>query len=243
MKYIYDGTFDGLMTVIFDAYKIIEKINIEVESNQIEIFDSIHVKTDLDKATRVKRAIINKFSKMFLTEIIEVYNSNNVNKSDVIARCVKGIFVHGVDFIKSASKSAVLFQEILKTFRKEIHTYKGLIRFKEIQDGFLLATFYPQNDILIFLTPHFLNRMPNEKFIIYDERRKKAAFCINGDCKIMFVENLTPKDSQEEKFFSSAWVKFYDAVGISERKNSKLMVSNMPKKYWKYLPEKQIRKE
>lgn len=38
--------------------------------------------------------------------------------------------------------------------------------------------------------------------------------------------------------FKDAWRGFYDAIGIDERKNKKLMQANMPKKYWKYLPEK-----
>lgn len=45
-------------------------------------------------------------------------------------------------------------------------------------------------------------------------------------------------ETDEEKIFKEAWIGFYNAIGIDERKNYKLMVSNMPKKYWKYLPEK-----
>lgn len=243
MKYIYDGTFDGLMTVVFDAYKIIEKINIKEDADQIEMFENIFVKTDIEKASRVKKGIASKFSKGLITEFLEIHSSDNPNKADTIARCIKGIYNYGINFLTSADEWAVNFVGILKNFRNEVHDYKGLLRFREIQEDFLLAEITPHNDILMFLTPHFLSRMPNEKFIIYDVNRKKAAFCICGKCELMIVESLTAKNSDREEFFKAAWMKFYETVGIDERRNKKLMISNMPKKYWKYLPEKQNRKE
>ena len=33
------------------------------------------------------------------------------------------------------------------------------------------------------------------------------------------------------------WLRFYDSIAIDERKNEKLRIQNMPKKYWKNLPE------
>lgn len=80
--------------------------------------------------------------------------------------------------------------------------------------------------------------MPGEKFVIFDKNRNKAALSIEGDVKEVDVIDLNIEESDEEVFFRKLWVKFYDTIAIKERENKKLMVSNMPKKYWKYLPEK-----
>lgn len=243
MKYIYDGSFEGLFTAIFEAYSVIENVNFSTESEQVNFFEDIHTRTDLEKYERVKKSIIEKFSKRFFNELVIIYHSDNLKKADVIAKCVKGVYVHGIKYLNSVNEEAVLYRKILKNFGSENHDYKGLLRFREIQDGFLFAEFTPHNDILKFITPHFLRRMPNEKFVIYDVRRNTAAFCVEGKCEFMEVEQIAAEDSEREKFFKSAWQKFYSTVGIDERKNTKLMVLNMPKKYWKYLPEKGIRKE
>ena len=56
------------------------------------------------------------------------------------------------------------------------------------------------------------------------------------------ILNLDIKESKKEEFFQNLWIGFYDAIAIKERKNKKIMIENMPKKYWKYLPEKNRKK-
>ena len=116
------------------------------------------------------------------------------------------------------------------------------MRFKEIKDGFLFAQYESHNYILEDLSRHFLERMPKEKFIIYDKNRKKAFISIFGNVEVVEVLNINIEESDKEKFFQNLWLGFYDAIAIKERKNKKLMIGNMPKKYWKYLPEKNRKK-
>lgn len=53
MKYLYDGTYEGFLSTVFDAYKVIEDIEIKKKTDQINFFeDCIFTKTDLDKAKR-----------------------------------------------------------------------------------------------------------------------------------------------------------------------------------------------
>lgn len=81
--------------------------------------------------------------------------------------------------------------------------------------------------------------MPAERFAICDFKRKKCLIYENGLTEIVGVDKLELLESQEEEFIKAAWVKFYQAVAIEERKNESLMVNNMPKKYWKFLPERE----
>lgn len=235
---IYDGTFLGLLTVIYDYYKDLKNIEISADSNQISMFKKVYVDTNFVKAKRVEEVICEKFSQKTFKDLFKVYKSNHDKKEETVANIIKGLFKYGEDYVNSTEEYSILFREILKNFSSENHTYKGILRFREIQDDFLFAQMEPNNDILEYLTVHFIKRMPNEKFIIYDKNREKASINIYGETEIVKVVEMNPEDTDEEKIFKSAWRMFYDSIGIDERKNTKLMISNMPKKYWKYLPEK-----
>lgn len=239
MKYlIYDGTLEGLFTVVFDYYGDIFNTTIEKESDQLDFFEKEFINTDLKKAQRVKKALEDKISPGFLKEIQRNFRSKDLNKENLIARMIRLSFHYGRNFCGSENKYAIKFRENLKNYGSELHTYKGLVRFSKIQEDFLCSEIAPENDLIIELALHFLKRMPKEKFIIYDKNRNKAFFSIEGKFELVEIINLKIEESDEEEFYKSLWISFYDAISIKERKNSKLMISNMPKKYWKYLPEK-----
>ena len=49
-------------------------------------------------------------------------------------------------------------------------------------------------------------------------------------------ENIKADD---EELYRSLWKAYYKAINIPERKNTRLMLRLLPRRYWKYLPEKQ----
>ncbi len=239
MIYNYDGTFDGLMTVIFEKYQEIGKCEISKESEQVNFLQSELVETNLPEAQRVLMFIKDNIGDEFLSNVYKVFKSKDDTKEETIAITIKSCLVYGRIYLGSSKKAAVKFRQILRNFNHEVHTYKGLARFREIQENYLLAEIEPENDIIEHLTPHFLSRMPNEKFIIYDKNRNIASLCEKGSWEIVEILEMNGVDSKEEEIFKDAWQGFYKAIGIEERKNHKLMASNMQKKYWKYLAEKQ----
>lgn len=235
---VYDGTFEGFLTVIFTQYKEIFKIKIESEKDQISFLDQKYIKTNFEKAKRVEDSIKKNISKEFYYDIKIAFKSDYKNKDTIIARLIKLSFLKGEKIIKSTNKYAVTFNKMVKNYSREAHAFMGLLRFKEIQEGFLFAQYESHNNILEDLSRHFLQRMPKEKFVIYDKNRNKAFVSIYGNFEVVEILNLDIKESKKEEFFQNLWIGFYDAIAIKERKNKKLMIENMPKKYWKYLPEK-----
>ena len=238
MIYNYDGSLDGFFTVIFEKYKEIGKCEISQKVCQQNFLASEFVESDPIKAQRVINTIKENMGYDFFSDLIKVFKSNNENKEEIIAITIKSTLLFGNVYLVSAKKSAVAFSKIVKNFNHEVHAYKGLLRFREIQDGFLLGEIEAANDIIWHLAYHFVKRMPNEKFIIYDKNRKKAIISEKASCEEVEILDLDPEETRSEKIFKEAWLGFYKAIGIEERKNYKLMVNNMPKKYWKYLPEK-----
>lgn len=239
---VYDGTFEGFLTVIFTSYKENFKVKIESEKDQISFLDQKYIKTNFEKAKRVEDSIKKNISKEFYYDMKIAFKSDYKNKDTIIARLIKLSFLKGEKIIKSTNKYAIAFNKMVKNYSREAHAFKGLLRFKEIQEGFLFAKYESHNDILEDLSRHFLQRMPKEKFVIYDKNRNKAFVSIYGNFEVVEILNLDIKESKKEEFFQNLWIGFYDAIAIKERKNKKLMIENMPKKYWKYLPEKNRKK-
>lgn len=236
MIYVYDGSFEGLLTVIFDSYKVLEDLDdIVKKDEQINFFkDRINCLTDIEKAERVKKSVIKNFSYSFYNNILMVFSSCHEKKELAIARTLKKLYVKGSYYLESADDDVILFRNILKRVSGEIHSYKGLLRFDEM-DGFLFAKFKPENDILYYIFKHFKRRLVKEKFIIADTRRNRAVI-YDGEKAEFFDYKMTDNFKIEDNYVE-LWRVFYDAIGIKERKNQKLRTKNMPKKYWNNLPE------
>ncbi len=111
----------------------------------------------------------------------------------------------------------------------------------------------PDHDIVQLLASHFKSRFADQEWVIYDVRRKygiwydrikvqkvvfdKPAFDLTA-CYIR--EQIRDHD---EDYYRTLWQHYYNAINIIERQNHKQMKAFMPKRYWKYLPEKQVRKK
>ena len=48
-------------------------------------------------------------------------------------------------------------------------------------------------------------------------------------------------DDDEELFQQELWKSFFKTIGINERKNKKVQINFMPKKYWEYIIEMEAR--
>ena len=130
MRYSYDNSLDGLFTVIFEQYRHIENSIIVVKSDQLDFLnDNIYVETNTDKSSRVKKSIIDKFGFNFYRSINYAFVSENPDKSTIIAKTIKNMYTYGYNFINSSDKIAVQFNSLCKYSTRELHAYKGLLRF------------------------------------------------------------------------------------------------------------------
>lgn len=186
------------------------------------------------KGRASKKVCYKKFFLFLLQQYLNGFSSCHEKKELAIAKTLKKLYVKGFYYLESADEDVILFRNILKRVSGEIHSYKGLLRFDEM-DGFLFAKFKPENDILFYVFKHFKKRLVKEKFIIADTRRNIAVI-YNGEKAEFFDYKMTDNFKIEDNYVE-LWRVFYDAIAIKERKNGKLRTKNMPKKYWNNLPE------
>lgn len=239
-NYYYDGSFDGLLTVIFIAYKDRKnnELRIIVKTGQLLLgLDDINVITNFSKARRVEKAICDKLSQNFLNNIQTCFLSCDKNKDIVIVHTVYKALKQGKEILNSLDEHAFYVNKLVKQVLNERHRYLGVLRFKEVKDGTMFSTIEPKNNVLPILLSHFINRMKREKFAIYDKKRKIIAYYDTKKVEIFFVKSLEIEWSDEEIEYSELWKTFHKSISIKERENKKLQQTNLPKYYWKYLIE------
>lgn len=239
--YIYDGSFDGLLTIVFDSYvsKTIPK-RIVTSEFEIDLFcNYILSKTDEEKANRIYNGIIKSISFHALSSAYNVFLSNISNKEITIVKYLLLGFEIGNKIDHLLTNEIVLTME--KTKKRvfgEYHRLCGLVRFMKLQNGMLYAKIHPDNNVLELLGHHFIARLPNENFIIHDKKRNLVLLYNTKEYLIVGATNINIDSlSEEELYYQNLWNCFYHTIGIKERKNSKLRMQFMPKKYWQDLIE------
>lgn len=102
--------------------------------------------------------------------------------------------------------------------------------------------------MLPLLPNFFKNRYRDQSCLFYDIKRdygllynlhtvqevkldKEESTSLSLDKSIEFSIN--------EEFFQELWKQYFKSTNIVERKNLKLHLRHVPKRYWKYLTEKQ----
>ncbi len=241
--YIYDGSFPGVLTAVYEAFYTKEKPDkiITNENYQYGLFDNkIKIETDLDKSDRVYQAIKEKISLNSLRKIYNSYLSEEKNIAYLLYKYLKLGFKIGKridgylnnDIVDQVSK-------ISSRVSKEKHLILGLLRFKKVQGGVFYAPFEPDYNIISLIAPHFSQRLSDQNWVIHDRKRKIAAI-YNKDEWLITEMDLPDKIfyTEEESFYQELWQGFYNSIAIKDRKNSRLQRQYMPKRYWKYLVEK-----
>lgn len=239
-NYYYDGSFDGLLTVIYIAYKDRKNnmLKVAVETEQLAlVLDDIHIVTDFSKARRVEKSICDKLSQNFLNQIRTCFLFCDKNKDNTIVHIVYKALKQGEEILNSLDEDAFHMNKLVKQVLNERHKYLGVLRFKEMKDGTMFSTIEPKNNVLPILISHFKNRMKREKFAIFDKEREMIFYYDTKKVEIFFVKTLEIEWSDEEIEYSELWKTFHKSISIKERENKKLQQSNLPKYYWKHLIE------
>lgn len=242
-SYIYDNTFEGLLTAIYDVfYSKIPPASIYSEKESsipLLLGENIKVVTEKDKFQKVKNAVIAKIDFLALKKIYIVYLSNYKEKAMIIYKYLKAAFKLGHDTHSFLNIDIIrLVDNINKQVTMECHRFEGFIRFNYLDEKFLYSSIEPDNDILELLGEHFKQRFPREYFIIHDISRDKALIYNGISYEIISMDKETyEKLRHHDDEYAALWKAYFKSTTIEERKNLKLQCRMMPKRYWKHILE------
>ena len=165
---------------------------------------------------------------------------------------------------RNASDEDVL--AVRNTCRRVLHEQlrmKQFIRFQKAKDGTYLAVVSPDHNVLPLITDHFSDRFNDQPWLIYDAKRHYGYYYSltpnpspkgeGSNYKVIRVtfedEASVPFDlsngkmdadilSENDQLFQDLWRTYFKAICIKERMNPKKQLSDMPRRYWKYMTEK-----
>lgn len=241
--FLYDNTFEGLLTAIYDGFYSKEPpsyiYGINDSSAPLMLGDIFEIITENEKFSKVKDAIIHKINLLALKKIYTTFLSNEKNKEMIIFKYLKIAFTIGPRVHNFLNIHEVrLIDDINKKVTHEAHRFTGFIRFNYIDEKFLYSSIEPDNDILELLGDHFKNRFSREYFIIHDISREKALIYNKISYEIIYMDKETYEQlKSHEDEYSSLWKTYFKSTTIEERINPKLQSRLMPKRYWKHILE------
>ncbi|QUH18566.1 TIGR03915 family putative DNA repair protein [Alkaliphilus sp. B6464] len=241
--YIYDGSFDGILTAIYDAYyrrETPEKIVSEDDFQESFLINKIYIKTDREKADKVYNAIETKISNQALKNVFYVYLSERTDRGTIIYHYLKLGWKIGIDIdLNLTNNNVLLLQNICQSVSKERHFMLGLVRFRELKNNILYAPIEPEYNVIGLIGQHFSNRISNENWIIHDVNRNIAAIYNKQEWIVIELEmNPTIELHKDEETYQRLWKEYFNNISIKNKVNPRLQKRNMPMKYWKYLIEK-----
>lgn len=257
MKLIFDGTFDGFLSSLFvtfqDKLKQVQLIpEYAYQADLLDMLDEVRmVVTEPEQVKRVWDGLEKKLSKKTRTLFKTAFHCED-----------PAIFQQMFDFACEAFTSPrnldsdfsnprrVLLDLYNKKVRREKHRMEAFIRFEKDANGLYTAIIDPDFNVLPLIIPFFRRRYSDQRWLIYDVKRKFGAYY---DLTTVSEVSLQPEEpvldqadqdaltvamDEKEALYNTLWKDYFTSTNIVERKNMKLHIRHVPKRYWKYLTEK-----
>ncbi|MGI0105200.1 TIGR03915 family putative DNA repair protein [Salinimicrobium sp. WS361] len=254
--HIYDGTLEGFLCCVFTAYEEkLKVVDIKPPGGQAgqQLFsESREVITEPEKAKRVWTSLKKKASPAGLRDLKWAFLSEILGMEMHMFSMIRYILAENVPVDRDFSHPAVLkVAQAAKKVGREKHRMEAFVRFRLTKDEVYFAAIEPDFNVLPLIKSHFKNRYADQKWIIYDLKRN---FGIAWDLsEINYITlDLNPaigiSGAPETYFhtseiaFQQLWNQYFTSTNIKSRANSKLHVQHLPKRYWKYLTEKNLQK-
>jgi probable DNA metabolism protein len=250
--YVIDGSLEGLLSAVFEWFErkpgtIILQVD---KYYQPDAFLNVtHVHNDSKKADRVWNGLKAKLSKGWMRRFYCTYLSETPSSLSELFDFACYVFLNregaeanfGNRHVLAVSQTAVKVE-------REKHRMEAFIRFQHLADGTFYCGIDPDFNVLPLVSKHFIERYADQKWIIYDLKRQYGLYYDLKGVKKIYLDPEELKKvkthsadllAEPEALYTTLWKDYFKSTNIASRKNTKLHVKHVPKRYWKYLTEKQ----
>lgn len=249
--FIYDKTFNGLLTCIFEAYSLKDFPSLLLPiGSPLPLFCDHHytVVTQESKYTRVWKRLEKTLSTSAIKEVTQSWLSELPEIDLLLFRYLRKNIdsPHSIE-MNFADSDVLELSRIYKNVNHEGHRLIQFARFQKTADGTYFAPLEPTYNTLPLAISHFRDRFADQKFLVYDMKRhygyyydlntltevtleNEPSTVVNG----ILSKNIADKD--EEKY-QKLWKNYFKTIAIKERINPRKQRQDMPVRYWKYLTE------
>lgn len=247
--YRCEDTLESVFTAIYQAYE--EKRNHEdtilcLTDDPILFAEDIAVEADEEKTRKVMGTLRLRFGQEDSERLCMALASNDEEKAQAVYRTV-------VLGLRCRCRPGHLFdnladRDIHKAFAlgrgvsTETGHQKQFLRFQELENGMLFSRIGPKNDVMVFLMPHFADRLPIENFVIYDEKRNLFGVHPAGKQWYLLRGEETDRPaglrySAAEAQYQELFRQFCHTITVKGRENRKLQRGMLPLRFREYMVE------
>lgn len=252
MDYVFDGSFNGYLCCVFEAFerkefyvtpKVLDMIEPNIFNQQRQVM------TVPEKSSRILKGIEKIIGKKDLNIFYHNFLADQKGAWEIGFRTIIRLFKYGKIDIRDYGNPEILqIHKTIKQVSRERHRMKAFVRFVKSSDGLYTALIEPDLNVLPLIIPFFKNRFSDQDWLINDIRRNYGYHYDGREIhEVLTSENQEIEnpyaleldlDSRETEF-QHLWKTYFKSTNIEERKNIKLHLRHVPKRYWKYLVEKQ----
>ena len=239
---LYDSSFEGFLTAVFITFeRRYSQVIITPECRHTPTLwdEEERVYTDPTKAQRVLKKIKTIWGTEGVTIVLHAFLSEEIAIENHLLEAIRLMIQYPeANILENYGHEAIAhIRKAAKSVGREVHRVKEFVRFEQVGTLYF-AKIVPQYDVLPLVIPHFKARFSDQEWILFDPDR---AYGLYYDLKE--VISFTPADknfgktNQPSDDYEQLWKTYFQHINISERKNTRYQLRNMPKRYWQYLPE------
>lgn len=252
MILIYDGTFEGFLSVVFECYsRKLEPINICPEKNLQEkmFIGKEYINTEVPHSDRVWKGLQQKLNAELNQLPYSAFLSGEEGIEMALLHFIRMAFASPVPIEGNFGDPDVLMvRKAARRVMKEAMRMLQFIRFQRTLDDIYFAPITPDYDVMPLTISHLKERFADQLWLVYDLKRDYGFFY-----NLQSVEEVTLNEKsfntlngavplnllqEEEAVYQTMWKGYCQNITIRQRLNLKLQRQHMPKRYWKFLPEK-----
>ncbi len=252
--YIYDGSFDGLLTIVATLLQRGETPTGVVTEGlplQGDLFAApLRLATDPALANQLRATLRRRVPAEALGQAAAAFLHASTDRELAIFAYLRLGLEVGHDLPHRLADPAVdRVNRLAQQVRCEGHRLMGLLRFQELDGGILYAPLRPDHNVIGMLARHFQKRTTDQPWVIHDLGRRLA---LHWDTRALQPVAVDPVLEQaaaaggtlrasllsgDELAWQQAWKTFFHHVAIPERANSRCQANFMPRRYWAHMTE------
>ncbi len=247
MQWIYDGTFNGFLTAVFEWFERKPGF-IRIQTQPLfvgEIFSSpINITSSEIKAKRVWKGITKKLNKEWQRKIYCTWLSEKNTAHNHLFNFLIEVFSSEAPIYDNYGNVHVReIAKMAKSVEREKHRMDAFIRFEKTKDQLYFAKIEPDFNVIPLITKHFKDRYADQQWLIYDIKRKYGIYYDLNKIDMVTMEHapatLPNCLDENEVLYQELWKNYFIHTNIEARKNTKLHIQHVPRRYHKYLTELQ----
>ena len=245
--YRCDDSLESIFTAVYLAYeekRVHEDTMLCLTDDPILFSEDIKVIPDVRKTQKVINTLNRRFGQENYLWLCMALASEDDEAAQAVCRTIVQGLAGGISrghlFDNLADEYVHRAFALARGVSTEIGHQKQFLRFQELENGVLYSKIGPKYDVMVFLMPHFADRLPIENFMIFDEKRNFFGIHPAGRPWILLrgeeVE-LPLRLSEEELCYQELFRHFCHTIMIEERKNPNLQKNMLPLRFRKYMVE------